>query len=146
MCGLRSCVLNAKKDERSSWVRRGLQLEWFMIAWMVVEAVVAISAGMLAHSLTLTAFGIDSVIELFSAAILLWRCMWSSQCYGALAIDLARSFLGRASWWRLLRSRSCIGFRAANCASQKKSEAALSAPMQWKRLHASGCPSWSSSA
>ena len=40
---------------------------------MVVEASVSIGAGVLAHSALLTAFGIDSVVELVSGAILLWR-------------------------------------------------------------------------
>ena len=63
----------SERDERSSWVRRGLQLEWFTIAWMSIEAAVAIVTGLQAHSLTLMAFGTDSVIELFSAFVLLWR-------------------------------------------------------------------------
>lgn len=40
---------------------------------MLVEAVVAIGSGIAAHSLTLIAFGADSVIELISACVLLWR-------------------------------------------------------------------------
>lgn len=40
---------------------------------MSVEAAVAIGAGVVAHSLTLVAFGIDSIIELASAAVLMWR-------------------------------------------------------------------------
>ena len=40
---------------------------------MVVEAAVAIGAGVVAHSLALKAFGIDSVIELTSAIVLIWR-------------------------------------------------------------------------
>ena len=40
---------------------------------MTIEAGVAIGAGALAHSLLLTAFGIDSVIELASAGVLIWR-------------------------------------------------------------------------
>lgn len=39
--------------------------------WMVVEAVIAISAGLAARSIALTAFGADSLIELFSATIVL---------------------------------------------------------------------------
>jgi hypothetical protein len=44
-----------------------------MIAWMILEAAVAVRAGIAAHSLTLIAFGIDSVIELASAVVLVWR-------------------------------------------------------------------------
>jgi divalent metal cation (Fe/Co/Zn/Cd) transporter len=40
---------------------------------MVVEAILAIGAGIAARSVLLTAFGFDSVIEFLSAALLLWR-------------------------------------------------------------------------
>jgi divalent metal cation (Fe/Co/Zn/Cd) transporter len=39
----------------------------------VIEALVAIGSGLIAGSLTLTAFGLDSVIELVSAGVLIWR-------------------------------------------------------------------------
>jgi divalent metal cation (Fe/Co/Zn/Cd) transporter len=42
---------------------------------MVVEAGVAIGAGVAARSITLLAFGIDSLIELASAGVLIWRLM-----------------------------------------------------------------------
>ena len=40
---------------------------------MVIEALVAIGSGVVAGSLTLTAFGLDSLIELLSAGVLIWR-------------------------------------------------------------------------
>ena len=40
---------------------------------MLIEAAVAIGSGVAAHSLSLIAFGVDSVIELASAGVLLWR-------------------------------------------------------------------------
>jgi divalent metal cation (Fe/Co/Zn/Cd) transporter len=40
---------------------------------MLIEAAVAIGAGLAAHSLSLIAFGADSLIELASAGVLLWR-------------------------------------------------------------------------
>ena len=54
-------------------VQKGIRIEVFTILWMVVEAAVSIGAGILAGSALLTAFGIDSVIELVSGGILLWR-------------------------------------------------------------------------
>jgi hypothetical protein len=39
---------------------------------MTIEAAVSISSGVIANSLVLVAFGLDSVIELASATILLW--------------------------------------------------------------------------
>ena len=59
--------------ERASLIRQAFRLEWLTLTWMVVEGVVAIAAGIAAGSLTLTAFGLDSVIELASACVLIWR-------------------------------------------------------------------------
>jgi divalent metal cation (Fe/Co/Zn/Cd) transporter len=53
--------------------RRGFWLEYASMAWMVVEAGVAIAAGIAAASIALVAFGLDSVIELFSAAVVVWQ-------------------------------------------------------------------------
>ena len=58
---------------RSELIRRAFLLEWLTAGWMLIEAAVAIGAGLVAHSLSLIAFGADSVIELTSAGILLWR-------------------------------------------------------------------------
>lgn len=59
--------------DRATQVRAGVRVEVFTVLWMIVEAVVSIGAGVFASSALLTAFGIDSVIELVSGAILLWR-------------------------------------------------------------------------
>ena len=59
--------------ERARLRRRGFWLEYASMAWMVVEAGVAIAAGIAAASIALVAFGLDSVIELFSAAIVVWQ-------------------------------------------------------------------------
>ncbi|MEW6638328.1 MAG: cation diffusion facilitator family transporter [Actinomycetota bacterium] len=55
--------------------RRGIRLEVFTITWNVVEAVVAIGAGLLAGSVALVGFGVDSGIEVISAVALLWRLL-----------------------------------------------------------------------
>jgi len=54
-------------------VKKGLNIELVSIVWMVIEAAVAISSGIIAHSLSLVAFGADSIIELIAGAVLLWR-------------------------------------------------------------------------
>jgi divalent metal cation (Fe/Co/Zn/Cd) transporter len=59
--------------ERSALVREAFRLEWLTIGWMTAEAAVAISSGWMADSLVLIAFGLDSLIELASAAVLVWR-------------------------------------------------------------------------
>ena len=43
--------------------RRGVRLEVFTVAWNVVEAVVAIGAGLIVGSVALVGFGVDSGIE-----------------------------------------------------------------------------------
>jgi divalent metal cation (Fe/Co/Zn/Cd) transporter len=58
---------------RGVLIRQAFLLEWLTVAWMVVEAAVAIAASVAAGSLTLAAFGLDSVIELASAGVLIWR-------------------------------------------------------------------------
>jgi divalent metal cation (Fe/Co/Zn/Cd) transporter len=59
--------------ERTAAVRRGRKLEYFTIAWNAVEGLVAIGAGMIAGSISLVGFGIDSFIEVTSGSVLLWR-------------------------------------------------------------------------
>ena len=58
---------------RVNLIRQAFRLEWFTAGWMLIEAVVAIGAGVAARSLSLIAFGADSLIELVSAGVLLWR-------------------------------------------------------------------------
>lgn len=53
--------------------RRGKRLEYFTIAWNTAEALVAIFAGILAGSISLLGFGVDSFIEVASGGTLLWR-------------------------------------------------------------------------
>jgi hypothetical protein len=60
-------------SERPALIRQAFRLEWMTVAWMVVEGVVALAAGLAAGSLTLMAFGLDSAIELASAGVLIRR-------------------------------------------------------------------------
>jgi divalent metal cation (Fe/Co/Zn/Cd) transporter len=59
--------------DRAHNMRRGRRLEYFTLGWNMLEAAVAIGAGWLAGSIALVGFGVDSLIESFSGAILLWR-------------------------------------------------------------------------
>jgi len=59
--------------DRTPLIREVFRLEWLTIGWMVIEAVVALASGIAAGSLVLVAFGLDSVIELISAGVLIWR-------------------------------------------------------------------------
>src|SRR5438552_2734701 len=58
---------------RADAVRLALRLTYITIGWMTIEGAASLLLGSASKSLLLEAFGIDSVIELFSAAVLLWR-------------------------------------------------------------------------
>ena len=59
--------------ERSDNVRFALLLTYITIGWMTIERGAGLLLGRASKSLLLEAFGIDSVIELFSGFVLLWR-------------------------------------------------------------------------
>ena len=54
-------------------VRRAIWLEYFTVSWNVIEGVVAIAAGVVAGSIALVGFGLDSAIEVISGSALIWR-------------------------------------------------------------------------
>jgi len=58
---------------RSGLIKWALKLEGITVAWMLTEAIMAIAAGLSAGVVALLAWGIDSVIELASAGVLIWR-------------------------------------------------------------------------
>jgi divalent metal cation (Fe/Co/Zn/Cd) transporter len=58
---------------REEDLRFALLLIYITLAWMTIEGAASLLLGWVSNSLLLEAFGIDSVIELFSAAVLLWR-------------------------------------------------------------------------
>ena len=59
--------------DRASLVRRGRRLEYFTIGYNSLEGLIAVAAGLIAGSIALVGFGFDSLIEVTSGAVLLWR-------------------------------------------------------------------------
>lgn len=53
--------------------RRARQLSWISVVWMAAEGGIAIAAGILAGSIALIGFGIDSAIEGFASLVIVWR-------------------------------------------------------------------------
>src|SRR5580765_4865412 len=60
-------------SDRVGVARRGRRLEYFTIGWNSLEGLVAVVAGLVAGSISLVGFGIDSFIEVTSGGALLWR-------------------------------------------------------------------------
>lgn len=61
------------RDAYTEVARRVRLLSWLSLAWMTVEGAVAITAGILASSIALVGFGLDSVIEGVASLIIIWR-------------------------------------------------------------------------
>ena len=59
--------------ERSDELGRGLVLEYFSLAYNVLEAVAGLVLGLAAGSVALVGFALDSVAEASSASVLVWR-------------------------------------------------------------------------
>jgi divalent metal cation (Fe/Co/Zn/Cd) transporter len=59
--------------ERRVYLDRALQLTGFTVGWNVLEGCVAIGAGVVASSIALVGFGVDSFIEVLSGLVMLWR-------------------------------------------------------------------------
>lgn len=76
-------------------VRAGVRVEVVTVAWMLVEAAIALTAGILVRSVLLTAFGIDSILELVSGGALLWRLVTESRGGSAERVERAEN---RAAW------------------------------------------------
>jgi len=98
----------AVSRERTQTLRR--RIRWIVgatIAYNVVEAIVSITAGAIASSGALVAFGLDSVIEVLSAAAVAWQFtrrdpqQWEQGTLRVIAIAffaLAAYVIGSSLW------------------------------------------------
>lgn len=81
--------------ERASFVRRGLRLEYLTLTWNSLEALIAVAAGAVAGSIALVGFGIDSVIECASGAVLVWRLRTDAEAHRREQVEgLAQQMVG----------------------------------------------------
>lgn len=65
--------MSAVATSRNDHLRRGLLLEGVIIAFNILEGIIAVSAGLLANSVALIGFGIDSFVEVTSAVVVVFR-------------------------------------------------------------------------
>lgn len=104
-------------------IQRGRRLEYFTIGWNSIEAFLAIVAGLLAGSIALVGFGADSVIEVTSGAIVLWRLVSREHrerlalrligvCFLALAAYVAFDAV-KSLWLRELPAATYLGIAIA---------------------------------
>jgi divalent metal cation (Fe/Co/Zn/Cd) transporter len=88
----------SQESIRTANLQCGRRLEYLTIGWNSLEAVAAIIAGLIAGSIALVGFGFDSIIEVSSGTILLWRLV-SGEHRERLALKLVGvSFLALAAY------------------------------------------------
>ena len=79
--------------------KKGIKLAWFIVGWDVIEGIVAVTAGLLAGSIALIGFGIDSAIEVFAALVVIWQLRKASDARYKTALRLiAISFFVLAAY------------------------------------------------
>lgn len=82
-------------ENRAKDIRLALLLTYITIGWMTIEGAASLLLGWASKSLLLEAFGIDSMIELFSGFVLLWRLRVEAS--GAASADRAEEVESRAA-------------------------------------------------
>src|SRR6476659_6731448 len=88
------------EEDRRRYGRRAQLLASASVTYNVVEAVIAITAGLVAGSIALVGFGLDSIVEVSSGLIILWQFrhpLPESREQTALRL-MAFSFFGLAAY------------------------------------------------
>ncbi len=95
MTALPSLPASPVRIDRATYerlARRARLLSWLSLAWMTVEGGVAIAAGLVASSIALVGFGLDSAIEGFASLVIVWRFS-SSRMFSATAETRAQKLV-----------------------------------------------------
>lgn len=91
--------MNNQTNDKEALRKRGLKLAWFIVGWDLVEGIVAVTAGLIAGSIALVGFGIDSGIEVFAALVVIWQLRRASNGRYKTALKLiAASFFVLAAY------------------------------------------------
>lgn len=70
--------MNQAPGTREDRIKHGRRLEYFTIFYNCLEGIISIVAGLIAGSVSLIGFGLDSAIEVTSGAALLWRLSYDA--------------------------------------------------------------------
>jgi len=85
------------KRQRSKYLVYGVWLSLGTISWNIIEGIIAIAAGLLASSVALIGFGIDSFIETSSAIVVGWRLIEELRARNLDAIDRFESIAAKVA-------------------------------------------------
>ena len=61
------------RDEHSALVRRVKLISWLSLGWMTAEGAIGVTAGIMANSIALIGYGLDSTIEGIASIVIIWR-------------------------------------------------------------------------
>jgi len=104
---------DAVASDRAASVRQALGLEYLTIGWNVVEGVIAVTAAVLAGSLALLGFGIDSFVESASGGVLVWRLLAEQRGADSEAVERLDARAHKLVGASLLLLAAYIGIDAA---------------------------------
>jgi divalent metal cation (Fe/Co/Zn/Cd) transporter len=85
-------VATLSPERYTEFARRVKLLSWLSLAAMSVEGVVAVAAGIVAGSIALVGFGLDSAVEGFASVIIIWR-FTGSRVFSQHAEDRAQKLI-----------------------------------------------------
>ncbi len=103
-------VVDALPRERARAVRRGQWLTWATLLYNVAESVISLVAGVLAGSVALIGFGLDSVIEVSASGAAIWRLKHDADPHRR---ERAERTALRAIGWSFLALAAWVAFDAA---------------------------------
>jgi divalent metal cation (Fe/Co/Zn/Cd) transporter len=83
---------------RAEVLRAGRRLEYLTIGYNCVEGLISIWAGLVAGSISLVGFGVDSAIEVASGAAVLWRLQRGGEVERLTVRMVGVCFLGLAAY------------------------------------------------
>ena len=103
-------VVDALPRARARAVRRGQWLTWATLLYNVAESVISLVAGVLAGSVALIGFGLDSVIEVSASGAAIWRLKHDADPHRR---ERAERTALRAIGWSFLALAAWVAFDAA---------------------------------
>src|SRR5438552_15574276 len=66
-------VVAGDRYERAALVRRVKLISWLSLGWMTAEGAIGVTAGIIANSIALIGYGLDSTIEGIASIVIIWR-------------------------------------------------------------------------
>lgn len=60
-------------DAHATLVQRVKLISWLSLAWMTAEGAIGVAAGIMANSIALIGYGLDSTIEGIASVVIIWR-------------------------------------------------------------------------